>query len=135
MARPPAELDHFRFELKPLRESGGTVLQAEALARRLNDRTLFAGLDLHVVRGERIGVIGPNGCGKTTLLRLLAGVDAPDRGRVVRGHNVDLGVYDQNLTTVSDHNTVLARDPGGRSPRPRWANCGRSWPRSGSART
>ena len=105
--RPPAEEKLFRFDLRPERESGGTVLQAEGLGKSFGARRLFAGLDLLVVRGERLGIIGPNGCGKTTLLRLLAGLERPDEGRVTRGHNVDLGVYDQNLQLVSDHNTVL----------------------------
>ncbi|MBD3222277.1 ATP-binding cassette domain-containing protein [bacterium] len=105
--RPLAELTGFRFDLRPARASGGTVLEAEGLAKRFGDHALLEGLDLHVARGDRIGIIGPNGCGKTTLLRILAGLEAPDRGRVVRGHNVDLGVYDQNLALVSDHNTVL----------------------------
>jgi ATP-binding cassette, subfamily F, member 3 len=105
--RPLAELAGFRFDLRPARASGGTALEAEGLAKRFGDHALLEGLDLHVARGDRIGIIGPNGCGKTTLLRILAGVETPDRGRVVRGHNVDLGVYDQNLALVSDHNTVL----------------------------
>ncbi len=114
--KPPALEAEFRFRLQPLRASGSMVLQAEGLRRTYGDRTLFRGLDLHVVRGERLGVLGPNGCGKTSLLRLLAGHEAPDEGRVVRGQNVDLGFYDQHLQTVSDHLTVLgemqAVDPG-----------------------
>ncbi len=114
--RPAAEQTNYRFDLRPVRDSGGTVLQADGLAKGYGQHPLFADFDLLVVRGERVGIIGPNGCGKTTLLHILAGQEPADRGQVVRGHNVDLGVYDQNLTTVSDHNTVLgeiqAVDPG-----------------------
>ena len=105
--RPTAEQSHYRFALNPARASGGMVLQAEGLARRHGERTLFEGVDLHVVRGERLGILGPNGCGKSTLLHILAGLETADEGRVVRGHNVDLGLYDQNLQIVSDHHTVL----------------------------
>jgi len=105
--RPVAEQRNYRFDLKPLRDSGGTVLQADGLAKGYGPRPLFRDVDLLVVRGERVGILGPNGCGKTTLLHLLSGREAADAGRVVRGHNVDLGVYDQDLSTVSDHNTVL----------------------------
>jgi len=106
--RPTAEKSHYRFALAPGRASGGMVLQAEGLARRFGERTLFEGVDLHVVRGERVGILGPNGCGKSTLLHILAGLETADAGRVVRGHNVDLGLYDQNLQIVSDHHTVLS---------------------------
>jgi ATP-binding cassette subfamily F protein 3 len=107
LERPAAVEQLYRFTLRPVRESGGTVLQAEGLARRHGQRSLFSDLDLLVVRGERVGILGPNGCGKSTLLRILAGLETADGGRVVRGHNVDLGLYDQDLELVSDHNTVL----------------------------
>ena len=116
LERPSTEPGLFRFHLQPARPSGGTVLETRELGKSFGDRTLLRGLDLHVSRGERLGIIGPNGCGKSTLLKLLAGQVLPDGGRVVMGHNVDLGYYDQELSGVSDHNTVIAEigavDPG-----------------------
>ncbi|MEN8007273.1 MAG: ABC-F family ATP-binding cassette domain-containing protein [Candidatus Krumholzibacteriota bacterium] len=108
LEKPTTEPGLFRFHLNPVRPSGGTVLETEGLAKGWDGRALMSGLDLHVSRGDRIGIIGPNGCGKSTLLKMMAGRIVPDAGRVVIGHNVDLGFYDQELTGVSDHNTVLS---------------------------
>ncbi len=108
LERPKTEPGLFRFHLAPVRPSGGTALEIEGLAKSYGDRTLFQNLDLHVSRGDRVGIIGPNGCGKSTLLKLIAGRVVADEGHLVLGHNVDLGFYDQELSGVSDHNTVLA---------------------------
>jgi len=107
LERPAAEPGLIRFRLQPVRPSGGTVLQVHGLSKAYDDRALLRGFDFHVSRGERVGIVGPNGCGKSTLLKLLAGRENPDAGRVVVGHNVDLGYYDQELASVSDRNTAL----------------------------
>ncbi|MCP4572732.1 MAG: ABC-F family ATP-binding cassette domain-containing protein [bacterium] len=107
LERPGADPGLFRFALKPVRASGGTVLETEGLAKAYGSRELMGLLDLHISRGDRVGIVGPNGCGKSTLLKMLAGKVVPDRGRVVTGHNVDPGYYDQELASVSDHNTVI----------------------------
>jgi ATP-binding cassette, subfamily F, member 3 len=108
LERPSTEPGLFRFHLQPVRPSGGTVLEAEDLGKSFDQRTLLRGFDLHISRGDRIGIVGPNGCGKSTLLKIMAGRFVADIGRVVLGHNVDLGFYDQELASVSDHNTVIA---------------------------
>ncbi|MFH2053472.1 MAG: ABC-F family ATP-binding cassette domain-containing protein [bacterium] len=105
--RPSAEADLYRFRLEPGRPSGGTVLHTEGLRKTFGPRVVIDGLDLHVSRGERIGILGPNGCGKSTLLKMVAGRAIPDAGKLVLGHNVDLGYYDQELSNVADHNTVI----------------------------
>jgi ATP-binding cassette subfamily F protein 3 len=105
--KPTAEPGLFRFDLKPARPSGGTALETENIGKSYGARALVAGLDLYVSRGDRVGIIGPNGCGKSTLLKMMAGRVVPDAGRVVIGHNVDMGFYDQELSGVSDHNTVI----------------------------
>jgi ATP-binding cassette, subfamily F, member 3 len=69
----------------PKQRSGEWVIEARGLGVRFGDRTLFDGLDLHVIYGERWGLIGPNGSGKTTLLRVLLGLQAPTAGSVTPG--------------------------------------------------
>jgi len=78
-------------------------LAARGIARELGDRTLFADLDLVVASGDRLGIVGPNGIGKSTLLRTLAGLDRPDRGRVVRQPaDLTVGYLPQLFAEVAD---------------------------------
>jgi ATP-binding cassette subfamily F protein 3 len=91
-----AERVRFRFAEAP--RSGDIVLEAKNLAAERNGRPLFTGIELLVRRGDRIGIVGPNGCGKTTLLKLLAGRSAADdTGSVRRGTNLREGYFDQQL--------------------------------------
>ena len=105
--RPDAGPRGYRIDLRPERDSGGMVLEARNLSHGHGGAPLFADFSLIVARGERLGIVGPNGCGKTTLLNVLAGRLGPERGEVIWGHNVDLGLHDQLLRTVSDDRTVI----------------------------
>ncbi len=91
--------------------SGGDVITAENLeksfGRGAEHRELFHGVNLDIKRGERICILGPNGVGKTTLLRVLLGELTPDAGYLKIGHNVAFGYYDQGQLLLSDANTVL----------------------------
>jgi ATP-binding cassette subfamily F protein 3 len=73
------------------------LLRAEALARTIGTRRLFADVTLEVHAGDRLGIVGPNGAGKTTLLRMLAGEDAPDTGRIVVPRGVRVGRLRQEM--------------------------------------
>ncbi len=74
--------------------SGNEVLNAEGLAKAF-DHPLFRGLSFQLRRGERVFLLGPNGCGKTTLLRLIIGEQTPDDGFIRLGSRVSIGYYDQ----------------------------------------
>jgi ATP-binding cassette subfamily F protein 3 len=94
--------DRIAFRFAPAARSGDIVLDAHGLAAERGGRTLFAGVDLLVRRGERIGIVGPNGSGKTTFLKLLAGRSpGGDRGDIKRGTNLQDGYFDQHLGGVS----------------------------------
>jgi ATP-binding cassette subfamily F protein 3 len=75
--------------------SGDAVLRIHDLAKAYGDKRLFDGLSLSVGRGERWAILGPNGCGKTTLLRILLGETTPDSGERVVGARVRFGYYAQ----------------------------------------
>lgn len=75
--------------------SGKRVLEAQGLTQAFAGRTLLKGFDLEVVRGDRIGIVGNNGVGKTTLLRILLGDLSPDGGTVRRGTQLSVGYFDQ----------------------------------------
>ena len=81
--------------------AGDVVLRVEHLAKAF-DQSLFADLTFDILRGEKWGVLGPNGCGKTTLLNCLLGRVPLDEGRVIFGANVKVGYFDQRLADLDE---------------------------------
>ena len=87
--------------------SGDIVFHVEDLTKRFGDKTLFEDLSFDILRGRRVGILGPNGCGKTTLLRILLGEETPTKGKVQRGHLVFLGYLDQHLKMLDDEKSLM----------------------------
>ncbi|MCS6852965.1 MAG: ABC-F family ATP-binding cassette domain-containing protein [Gemmataceae bacterium] len=102
----PTFVEAPRMHFGEVRRSGDIVLHVENLAKGY-DRPLFSGLSFTLARGRRLGILGPNGCGKTTLLRVLMGQEPPDAGRVQRGHLVEFGYYDQHLKLLPEDEPVI----------------------------
>jgi ATP-binding cassette subfamily F protein uup len=94
-ARRPAPEGRVKLSAATEAAGGHLVIEALAIAKRFGDRTVVRDFSTRIVRGDRIGIVGPNGCGKTTLLRLLIGEVAPDAGVVRLGANLAISVVDQ----------------------------------------
>ncbi len=95
--------------------SGKTVLELCGLGLSIEGRTLVHDLDLFVTQGERIGVVGRNGTGKTTLLRAIVGERAPDAGSVVVGRNARIAYFDQSRSGLEDEMSVFDNVTGDQS--------------------
>ncbi len=108
---PPREITTPVMGAPAAARSGDIVLRVEHLAKAY-DRPLFADLSFEITRGQRWGLLGPNGCGKTTLIRCLLGQVPPDAGGVSFGHGVEVGYFDQQLAELDDDlSLVEAIDP------------------------
>lgn len=111
MERPDAGRGSMKISFRENYESGKDVITAEGLSKSFgygtNEVKLFHDIDLHVRRGERICIMGPNGVGKTTLMRIIMGEIPPTAGYLKIGYNVDFGYYDQEQQNLTDSNTVL----------------------------
>jgi len=85
---------------------GHTVIEARGVGKSFDGRRIIDGVDLIVQRGERIGIVGRNGVGKTTFLRVLLGELPPDEGEVVIGKNTRAAYYDQQRARLDPEWTV-----------------------------
>ena len=96
------------FQLAPKRPSGKQVLKATGLSKSFKDKQLFKQLNLEVLRGEKIAIMGVNGVGKSTLIKILTGVLPHDEGDLLLGHEVHTSYFSQDHhELLNEHVTVL----------------------------
>ncbi|MDL2317576.1 ATP-binding cassette domain-containing protein [Eubacteriales bacterium OttesenSCG-928-A19] len=103
----PEDERQVRFSFRARRRTGDDVLILKDLEKGYDGRTLFEALSLHLRAGDRVCLIGPNGVGKSTLLRLIVKEEKPDAGVIRYGANVDIGYYDQHQSGLHPDKTVL----------------------------
>ena len=104
----PVEVDsEMRLALTPSVESGNDVLTIKGLSKSFGSHNLFSSLDMDIKRGERISLIGGNGTGKTTILKIINRVVPKDGGTVTLGSRVRIGYYDQEHQVLSLHKTIF----------------------------
>ncbi len=99
--------DDMHLSLTPCIRSGREVLTVENLGKAFGSQELFSNLSFSVRRGEHVAVIGDNGTGKTTILKILNGILAQDAGHIRLGTNVHIGYYDQEQQVLEESNTVF----------------------------
>ncbi|MFZ9197890.1 MAG: ABC-F family ATP-binding cassette domain-containing protein [Paracoccaceae bacterium] len=94
--------------------SGKKVIEAVGISKSYGDKTLIKDFDLRILRGDRVAFVGPNGVGKTTLLKMLVGQLAPDSGSVKLGTNLEIAVFDQTRAQLDPEASLwenLTGDP------------------------
>ena len=105
--RPSELAADMHLRLTPAVESGKDVCSAEGLGKAFSADPLFSDLSFLIRRGERVGLIGDNGTGKSTILKILGGVLDPDAGTVRFGSRVTAGYYDQEQQLFNEQNTLF----------------------------
>jgi ATP-binding cassette subfamily F protein 3 len=104
----PQELnDKMNIKLEPNVVSGNDVLTISGLSKSFDDITLFDNIDIEIKRGERVALIGNNGTGKTTILKLINGIIEPDSGSIYLGAKVNIGYYDQEHHVLDPDKTIF----------------------------
>ena len=94
--------------------SGKLVAELDRVSKAYGERVILRDFSLRILRGERVALVGPNGVGKTTLLRLITGAEAPDTGTIRRGTNLETAVFDQSRAQLDPNASLwenLTGDP------------------------
>lgn len=104
----PVEIaSEMRLSLTPSVESGNDVLTITGLTKKFGENTLFTNLDMDIKRGEHVSLIGANGTGKTTILKIINHIVPKDGGVISLGSRVRIGYYDQEHHVLSMHKTIF----------------------------
>lgn len=107
LEKPDDDPDTIKFQFKASQRGGNDVLEAEELALSFGDHRLFKNVNLDIKRGEKVFLIGPNGCGKTSLLKVLLHIYKQTFGDFRFGANIDIGYYDQAQGNLDESKTVI----------------------------
>ena len=98
--------DELKLFIKPTR-LGKKIMECQYISKSFNEQTLFKDFHYKFSRQDRVGIIGPNGVGKTTLIRLILGLEKPDSGKVVVGETVRFGYYSQHGLVLDQDKRVI----------------------------
>lgn len=104
---PDPPLSKMRMKFTPACETGNDVLSVTGLSKSFGEKRLFSDADMQVFKNERVFMLGTNGCGKTTLLRILTRQQSADAGNFAFGANVRTGYFDQSLESLHNNKTVI----------------------------
>lgn len=107
LQRPETKQAKLKISFDANFKSGNDVVIAENLSKSFKDKHLFSNVSMHIKKGEKICIIGDNGIGKTTLMKILLGREQADDGYLKIGYNVQWGYYDQGQLLLDDKETVL----------------------------
>ncbi len=107
LEKPQAEHSAMQIRLTPSVISGNDVLTVENISKSFHRQTLFSGIEFSLKRGERVALIGQNGTGKTTILKIINEVYMPDTGTIRLGSNVIIGYYDQEQQNLDGNKTIF----------------------------
>ena len=104
---PVTHIETLKLSLDISKESGKDVLTVHDLSKSFDEKHLFSNINFEIKRGERVAIIGDNGTGKTTLLKIINGLLSPDTGEVIYGSNVSIAYYDQEHQVLHMDKTLF----------------------------
>lgn len=107
LVTPDSELETMHMHFEPKCESGNDVLICRGLTKSFGEKHLFKNVDIHIRKGERVFILGANGCGKTTLFKILTGKCPQDSGEYDYGANVQVGYFDQMQQNLDLSKTAI----------------------------
>ena len=104
---PDSAVEKIRFDFNPKADSGNDIVSCKGLSKSFGHKKLFENVDFHIKKGERVFLLGDNGCGKTTLFKILMGEYASDSGQLIWGENIYKGYYEQIKKIPQDNRSVI----------------------------
>lgn len=107
LEKPVEDVRQMNFTLTPSKISGNDVLSVENLEKTYDGNTLFQELNMEIKRGEHVAIIGRNGTGKTTILKIINDLVTPENGVIRLGTNVEIGYYDQEHHVLHPEKTIF----------------------------